>query len=95
MIDRFWKAIMKKIYLLDWEFVKVISYDAFFIEHLNRLDDHYDTVYNILWNDIIYTEFFVPSFMVKFKCQHHLYLKKEQESISYENTNTQSNDSLE
>ena len=38
---------MKKIYLLEWEFVKVISYDAFFIEHLNRLDDYYDTVYNI------------------------------------------------
>lgn len=81
MRNRFGKAIMKKIYLLDWEFVNVISYDSFFIEHLNIVDNYYDTIYNILWEDIIYTPFYVPTFMVKFKTQKHLYLRKKQTSV--------------
>lgn len=95
MRTRFWKAIMKKMYMLDWEFVKIISYDSVFIERLNIVDEHYDTVYNILWDDIIYTEFMVPKFMVKFNCQRHLYLKKKAENIWFTALNKTSNDSIE
>lgn len=95
MRERFWKAIMKKIYLVEWEFVKIISYDAVFIEHLKIVDDRYDTLYNILWDDVLYTEFMVPTFMIKAKCQRHLYLKKEKETISSNPPNIPTNDSLE
>lgn len=95
MREKYWKAIMKKMYMLDWEFVKVISYDSIFIEYLNIVDDVYDTVYNILWDDIIYTEFMVPKFMVKYNCQKHLYLKKKQEIILSNTPNKTPNGSIE
>lgn len=95
MREKYWKAIMKKMYMLDWEFVKVISYDSIFIEYLNIVDDAYETVYNILWDDIIYTEFMIPKFMVKYNCQKHLYLKKKEEVISFTPLNLSENDSIE
>ena len=81
MRERFGKAIMKKVYLMGWEFVNVISYDSVFIEQLNIVDDEYETIYNILWDDIIYTPFLIPTCMIKFKTQRHLYLRKKETSI--------------
>lgn len=74
-------TLLKRLYLADWEFVNVISYQQFFIEHLNIVDIHYQTSYNILWDDIIYTPMYVPRILKKYECQKHLYLRKGRVSI--------------
>lgn len=81
LLKIWWRTIMKRLYLTDWEFVKVISYKSVFIEHLNIVDKYYDTLYNILWDDINYHEFYIPVQFIKHKCQKHLYLKRPKESI--------------
>ena len=48
MREIYGRAIMKKVYLMGWDFVNVISYDSVFIEQLNIVDDEYETIYNIL-----------------------------------------------
>lgn len=77
--DKFGKHTLKKMYLDEWEFVKGISYKSFFIEHINIVDEHYETIYNILWDDILFTDILVPKLLIKQKCQRHLYLKKPAE----------------
>jgi len=67
--------------MADWTFVKVISYEQFFAEHLNMVDTYYDTIYNMLWDDIIFTDFYIPIWMKLFNVQKHLYLKKQNVSI--------------
>lgn len=76
LFDRYKSTLLKRLYLADWEFVKLISYQQFFVEHLNMVDTHYQTYYNILWNDVLYTEMYVPRILKKFECQRHLYLRK-------------------
>jgi hypothetical protein len=76
LFDRYKNTLLKRLYLADWEFVKLISYQQFFVEHLNMVDIHYQTHYNILWNDILYTDMYVPRILKKFECQRHLYLRK-------------------
>lgn len=75
-INTYGKAIMSRLYLWEWSFVKSISYKHFFIEHLNMVDSEYDTIYNILWDDVLFTKIYVPIALKKYECQHHLYLKK-------------------
>ena len=48
LIDKKGKAILKKLYLTDWDFVKAISFEAIFVEHLNIVDTSYETIYNLL-----------------------------------------------
>lgn len=74
-------SILKRLYLADWEFVKVISYQQFFVEHINMMDMYYTTYPHILWDDIIYTEMYVPRILKKFDCQKHLYLRKSKHWI--------------
>ncbi len=69
-------TILKRLYLIDWEFVNVISYQQFFAEHINMVDISYKIYYNILWDDILYTQMYVPRILKKFECQKHLYLRK-------------------
>jgi len=76
LFDRYKDTIAKRLYLADWEFVKLISYQQFFVEHLNMVDIQYQTYYNILWNDTLYTDMYVPRILKKFECQKHLYLRK-------------------
>jgi hypothetical protein len=42
------KAILSRLYMAEWCFVKVISYEHFFVEHIKMVDSSYDTIYNIL-----------------------------------------------
>ena len=76
LLKRQWKALLKKLYLTDWTFVKVISFESFFVEHLNIVDTKYETLYNLLWEDILYTEMLIPSVLKMFDRQTHFYLKK-------------------